>query len=135
MQTAIPDDLIEAYRRAVFRVPSLGVDLRVGERCQALAGWTGGFAFITACNPYSEIVSGERNAAATYSLEEALQALPPGQVLAAEGRDPAGEWPPEPGFVVGSITLAQASELGRRFRQNAILWADADAVPRLVLLR
>ena len=135
MPTDISGDLIEAYRRAIFHVPSLAASLRVDEPCEELTALLGSVAFVTACNPFSEIVTVEENARATEHLARALQGFSAAQVLDAEGSDPAGEWPAEPGFLVGGITLEQASELGRQFRQNAILWAGPDAVPRLVLLR
>jgi hypothetical protein len=33
------------------------------------------------------------------------------------------------------MALDAAQEVGRRYGQNAIVWAGADAVPELVLLR
>jgi hypothetical protein len=33
------------------------------------------------------------------------------------------------------LKLEAAKTLGRALRQNAIVWSDADAVPRLILLR
>jgi len=36
---------------------------------------------------------------------------------------------------VPGLARAAAQELGRQFQQNAIIWAGADAVPELILLR
>lgn len=33
------------------------------------------------------------------------------------------------------ISLEAAKELGARYEQNAIVWAGADAMPQLILLR
>ena len=33
------------------------------------------------------------------------------------------------------LALEHAKAIARRFEQNAIVWAAADAIPRLVLLR
>ena len=51
-----------------------------------------------------------------------------------EALDPNGVWPAEPSVLALGIALATARDLGIRFRQNAILFADDDAVPRLVWL-
>jgi hypothetical protein len=55
--------------------------------------------------------------------------------LPGKGVDPAGEWPGEPSLLILSINLEAADVLGRAFRQNAFVWASADAIPQLVLLR
>jgi hypothetical protein len=36
---------------------------------------------------------------------------------------------------VPGLTRTAAQQLGRQFEQNAIIWADADAIPELILLR
>ncbi|MBI0412378.1 MAG: DUF3293 domain-containing protein, partial [Nitrosospira sp.] len=41
----------------------------------------------------------------------------------------------EKGFLAVGVDLVTAQRLGDQYGQNAILWADEDAVPRLVLLR
>jgi hypothetical protein len=51
------------------------------------------------------------------------------------GRHLAGNWPGERSVLVLGLELDAASALGIALRQNAIVCADADAVPQLVLLR
>jgi Protein of unknown function (DUF3293) len=48
---------------------------------------------------------------------------------------PSGAWPPELSFFALGISERAARDLGRRFDQDAVVWAGADAVPRLLLLR
>ncbi len=91
-------------------------------------------AFITACNPYSRLSDDDDNHRANQRLRVRLEALAV-KVLPASGCDPRGEWPPEPGFFALGLTLDDARRLGEAFRQNAVIWIDEDAVPRLVLLR
>ena len=43
--------------------------------------------------------------------------------------------PGEPSYLVFGLKLEAAKTLGRALRQNAIVWSDVDAVPRLILLR
>ena len=53
--------------------------------------------------------------------------------LRGEGVDPAGDWPGEPSLLVLGLDEAAARALARRFGQNAIVCAAADAVPHLVI--
>lgn len=91
-------------------------------------------AYVTACNPLSEQLTKDENAAhmATLTLEVLLARFPH---LPGEGVHPSGTWPAEPSLLVLGIDLAAARALGARYRQNAIVFCGADAVPRLELLR
>ena len=51
------------------------------------------------------------------------------------GQHPSNGWQGEASFLALGATRDQACDLGTRFEQNAIVWAGADVVPRLVLLR
>ena len=55
--------------------------------------------------------------------------IPPAQAALAE------KWPAEPSFLALGIDLVTAKILGRHFDQNALVWINDDAIPRLVLLR
>lgn len=138
--TVISDALIAAYSVTNYRVISADnrFALRIGLRSDELArlfALTGkqGAAFITAENPFSQAVSAEENAANQARLHHDLTKLG-ATVLegAGEGQDP--EWPAEASFLAIGLSHAQACELGLKYRQNAIVWIDADAVPELVLL-
>ena len=48
---------------------------------------------------------------------------------------PAGAWPRELSYFALGIDEGAARQLGRRFDQDAVVWAGADAVPKLLLLR
>jgi hypothetical protein len=54
--------------------------------------------------------------------------------LPGAGRHPSNDWPPEPSFLVLGLALEASKNLGRHYEQNAIVWAGADAVPRLITL-
>jgi hypothetical protein len=56
-------------------------------------------------------------------------------ILDGFGQDPAGQWDGEDSFLVLGISLEAAKKLGSQFEQNAIVWADSNAVPKLFLLR
>ena len=91
-------------------------------------------AFITACNPHSNIVGDDANAERQRELARELTRLGL-TFFDGVGRHPAGGWPAEPGYLALGLALADAKALGERFEQNAILWCGPDASPELVLLR
>ena len=138
--TVISDALVAAYSATNYRVISadspfvLRLRLRSDElaRLFVLTGKQGA-TFITAENPFSQAVSAEENAASQARLKRDLTKL--GATIlegAGEGQDP--DWPAEASFLAIGLSRAQACDLGRKYRQNAIVWIDADAVPELVLL-
>ena len=57
------------------------------------------------------------------------------EFLEGEGVDPNGEWPGETSVLVLDIDRASAARLGASYDQNAIVWIDTDAIPRLLVLR
>ena len=138
--TAIPDALISAYSTTDYRVISTDTPfaLRIGQRSDELARLfvlTGqqGATFITAENPTSKTATAEENAANQVRLQQDLTKLGATVLAGAgEGQDP--EWPAEASFLAIGLSRAQACELGHRYRQNAIVWIDAGAIPELVLL-
>lgn len=89
---------------------------------------------ITAYNPFGEVCDAATNLAAQTRLEEHLGALAP-MVLEASGAHPTGAWPPEPSFFALGINHETARLLGTRFRQDAVVWVGANAIPELLLLR
>jgi hypothetical protein len=131
---------IEAYYTTDYRV--IGDDgfvLRVSERSTALLATyqrcdVDCCAFITACNPHSQLLESGQNEARLGRLEAELRE---GRwsIRAGIGQHPSNGWPAEPSFLVLGIPLEEARALGARHSQNAIVWAGADALPQLVMLR
>lgn len=129
-----------AYRATHYRVHAGHTPfvLRVDAYSDALAALmrrhgVATAAYLTACNPRSVRTSEAANRAANEALRAALVAAD-AFVFDGEAIDPTGAWPAEPSFLALGIALATARELGVRFAQNALLFADDDAVPRLVWL-
>ena len=145
-RTLVPPDsvidtgLIQAYRETQYEVHGAQpFTLRVDEPSPALASAhrkhrTDCSAYITACNPLSEDVGAEVNARrhAELGRELARRSLAYTEGI---GQHPSNQWPGEPSYLVFGLTLEAARALGRSLGQNAILWSDADTVPRLILLR
>jgi Protein of unknown function (DUF3293) len=137
--TAIAADKVAAYQSTRYRIggPEF-FTLSIGAKSEALlqlyrkTGQDCGL-FITAFNPFGQAQSAEANQAAHFLLGEHLRALSR-HVIEGAGY-PSGDWPPELSFFALGIDEGAARQLGRRFDQDAVVWAGADAVPRLLLLR
>jgi hypothetical protein len=136
-------DKIRAYMETDYSVAwdgslfVLRID-RASDRLRALYAQTGAASalFITAFNPEGRLASDGANAEAHRRLREDLAAL---RIAFAEGEgvgtDTEESWPAEKSFLALGVDKARAEELGRRYGQDAVVWADADGVPRLLLLR
>lgn len=142
MLTEIPQDLIDAYRSARYRVCD-GAEkflLQIDEHSMGLAGLYRrteqlSALFITAFNPDGQQLQDDSiNEVNQERLLQELRAKTQ-YVFSGIGDDPSGMWPGEPSWLALGLNLDDSQELGRRYQQNAVLWADADAVPRLILLR
>ncbi len=133
-------DLIQAYRETHYEVHGEhSFILRVDEASAALSEAHEHFnascsAYITACNPLSADVGADANATRHTNLAADLNSR---QLAYLEGigQHPSGDWPGEPSYLIFGLTLEAARSLGQILEQNAIIWSDSDAVPRLVLLR
>lgn len=130
--------LLESYRNATYEVllPGGKVRLVVDQHCPALEEWFREKRFasavlLTACNPQGQQQADSLNQSAQQRLEQRLSAagyhLKNGIAL-----DPAGVWPPERGFLVPGMSLADAHSVASEFRQLAFLWCGGDAIPRLM---
>lgn len=132
--------LIQAYRQAEYRV--LGDEpmvLRIDVASAPLAGLHRTLnvdcsAFITAWNPLSQLTPASVNRARHGQLaaDMAARGL---YAIEAIGVDPAGHWPDEPGYLFPGLSEQDARQTGRRYGQNAVVWAGSEATPRLILLR
>jgi hypothetical protein len=139
--TEITPELIAAYRATEYRVGSDadGFVLRVDVRSEPLARLYDACgvrcaAFVTACNPHSQRQSATANRAALARMREALAASAC-RLIDGAGVDPSGAWPAEESMLALGLGLEDAKAIARRFEQNAIVWAAADAIPRLVLIQ
>ena len=139
MRPSLSTQLLAAYEGADYVVLSRPeLVLRVGEHSPRLdvlieqAGATTA-AFITAANPNSEPRSAKENAPAIAALDEMVKASGYPRHR-AEGRDPAGRWPAEPGLLVIGIYLANAVALAGLFGQSAIVFIEKGKAPELVVL-
>ncbi|WP_295623343.1 DUF3293 domain-containing protein [uncultured Nitrosomonas sp.] len=91
-------------------------------------------AIISAYNPCSRLVSNETNLIAHELLRNYLNHHAYAMIESLNV-DPSGKWPPEKSFFVPGLDLNTARSIGQQFNQNAIVWIDSEAIPRLILLR
>ena len=140
LQSPISVELIQAYRETAYRVdaPEAFV-LSIDERSEPLEQLyrthsVSSCAFITAWNPYSESLSEEENSNRQTKLANDVRTLE-FELIEGEGKHPNGLWPGEASYLILGLPLDEAKKLGQRYEQNAILWCDIDAIPRLVLLK
>ena len=139
-QTTLSTDLISAYEVTNFHVkaqPAFILNIgKVSEELKVLFKQNNVFsaAFITAWNPYSKSLSENENNSRNELLKTELitRSL---KFLDGFGQDPAGQWAGEDSFLILGIGLEASKKIGNQFEQNAIVWADEDAVPKLILLR
>ena len=91
-------------------------------------------AFITAYNPYSNVLDEVDNAKRQKALTDELQRR---SLNFADGigRHPSNQWPGEPSYLVFGLSLEASKTLGVRFEQDAIIWCGIDCIPQLILLR
>ena len=139
--TQVPPEKREAYRttRYGFGSGPDAISLRIDLRSDALARLYAASGvdcgvFISACNPHGLAQDDAANAAAHARLGAEL-AAGAGTLFEGAGVGAAGDWPAEPSWFALGVDLESARALGARLRQDAIVWAGPDAVPRLVLLR
>jgi hypothetical protein len=90
--------------------------------------------YLTAWNPLSKPQARAQNDAANAWLIAELERLGC-RCLHGYGAGSDTAWEPEASVLALGLGLPQARELGKRYGQNAVVFAGADAVPQLVLLR
>jgi hypothetical protein len=128
----------QSYLNTIYRVraPEGTIAIRIGEPCPALervleevgaATW----AFITACNPYSQTLTAEVNAQRQAQLEQMLAeaglAMIPGEGVGIDG-----DWPLEASVLVLGLKREQAIAIAQVWEQNAIVYGERGGLPELV---
>lgn len=90
--------------------------------------------YITAYNPFGMQQDSQSNLIANNRLYEELK-IYASEIYQGAGADPEGLWPPEPSFLAIGVSLQIATIIGKKYRQDAILWVDEAGIPQLILLR
>jgi len=139
-QTNLDASIIAAYRETEYRVAdSPAFSLRVDAFNSELRAFLRSrkatcAAFLTAYNPYSKLLSESENLNRQASLANELKSRSLFYIDGI-GQHSSNNWPGEPSFLVVGLALEAAKIIGQMYEQNAIIWSDSDAIPKLVLLR
>ena len=139
-ESIIDAGTVQAFRETEYRVHGdEPFTLRVGETCSALAAAHKRYrvecsAYITACNPFSQILDDETNAERHAALEREISQRSLSSIEGI-GQHPSNQWPGEASHLIFGLPLEAAKAMGTRLEQNALVWAGGDAVPQLILLR
>jgi len=136
----LPETLIDSYLATRYQIwiDSALVTLKIGCPSAPLAALmqmtsARNAVYVTACNPGSRIVPLDVNQLAMVRLYEKLAGCS-NHIYQGAGIDPTGKWPAEESLLALDVDLPAARLIGKEFRQNAIVWIDSAAMPRLVLL-
>ena len=134
----LPNELRAAYRATDYIV-SADVDIHLevssplpDELLKLMAAnQVSTAAFVTAWNPFSRPLPDPINRLRQRQLLHDLshRGL---RSIAAEGRDRAGEWPPEASVLALGLSRQAADELLVRYQQHALVWCTLDRPVRLL---
>ena len=127
-----------AYTATCYRV-TVGdglLDIRIGEvnpelDCFLTGKGARSWVFVSAVNPRSRILLEAENAVLHAGLcaEVSKAGL---QAYLGEALADAGDWPVEAGLLVLDVSKDLAKDMGRRYGQNAVVWAMRGEPPRLL---
>ncbi len=127
-----------AYRATTYiaDLPQGPVGLRIDEPCPVLDRYlaqraSATWAFVSASNPGSQLLSDAQNAERHAQLIESVAAQG-WEWVAGRGVPDDGNWPPELSLLILNIGLQNALALAAEFGQNAIVAGVAGSCPQLV---
>ncbi len=128
--------LIEAYKNTKYKIFEPNIIIEIGKSNQDLDNLllihnSNEWAFITAYNPYSRVLTNDENRMRHEELKELTKAY-----ITFEGHgvgeDPA--WEPELSLFIMGISKEESSLIGEKFEQNAIVYGKTNSEPELIIL-
>jgi hypothetical protein len=139
LNDATEQGLADLYRATTFRVdaPDGVIDIRVGNRHAGLDALLSklsvtDWAFITAWNPGSRLLSLEQNEAAQEDLIRMVRDQYKCRYFPGSGIPDNPGWTPERSVWIAGISGTDAASLGERFGQNAIVVGAFGAPAKLL---
>jgi hypothetical protein len=128
------EELLQAYTETTYNVFEQNISIKIGEENAELNELMLKFncvtwAFITACNPYSELELDEFNEKKNNQLKDDLEryVIFEGEAIGADAA-----WKPEHSFLVLGITKDAAIKLGQQYRQHAIVYGQIGNKAQLI---
>ena len=133
----IDQRLLEAYEQAIYRLPFAQIDIKVNEPNAKLDTFlmdnnAYSWAFISAYNPASKVLSKEENEQRHQQLLNQLAAHSM-RYTEAVGMSQRGDWPEERSVLVLDIPLTRAQTIAQQFGQLAIVYGRLKQAPELVV--
>lgn len=130
------NSLIEAYQNTKYKLfePALTIEIgKLNHEIDVLLqnNNTNEWAFITAFNPYSKVVSDEENKFRHDELKELTKSYMTFEGHGV-GEDPS--WEPELSLFIIGISENDAVKIGNKFEQNAIVYGHINQAPQLLIL-
>lgn len=130
------NELIEAYKNTKYKLVEVNLTIEIGKSNKELDALlekhnANEWAFITAYNPYSRVLTDDENKI----RHEELKKMTENHITYegyGVGEDPT--WEPELSMLTIGISMEDASVLGKKFEQNAIVYGEINNTPRLLIL-
>jgi len=128
------NNLNTSYQSTHYTVDEFKSPIKIGEvstdadrllRATQSTSW----AYITAYNPLSVILTDEENQRRNTELEQLLTAYPYKKGI---GIDPTGKWKGEASFFIPGISRYEAMDLAQRFGQKAFVYGELGQPATLV---
>ena len=130
------NSLIEAYKNTKYKVFGSTITIEIGKFNQDLNNLilnhnSNEWAFITAYNPYSRVLTNDENRVRHEELKDLTK-----NYMTFEGhgvgQDPT--WEPELSLFIIGISKDDALKIGKEFEQNAIVYGLINETPQLLIL-
>ncbi len=129
--------LLAAYENTSYSVFDPPISIKIGRRNPKLDAFLERmnhkeWAFITAYNPFSKVLSDRENEERHHLLRKQIEKY---TFFEGEGVGIDPSWKPERSFLILGISETDAVKLGEDFQQNAIVVGRRKGQARLVLLK
>jgi hypothetical protein len=130
------DNLIQAYKNTKYKVFNPNLIIEIGVMNYDLNDLMGKnnvteWAYITAFNPYSKVLTEIENNDRHLQLQEVTKSF---LTYKGHGVGTDSSWDPELSLLVIGISKAEAILIGKKFEQNAIVYGIIDSTPELLIL-
>lgn len=122
----ISKHLIDAYHLATYLSSCLSTPIRIGECHTELDTILEKYrkntwAYITAYNPYSRILTAPQNRERNENLRRVISSF---TYFDGESIDPNGVWPSESSYLIIGVNIEKAKRISAKFQQNAFLFGE-----------
>jgi len=121
--------MIDSYLESNFKVDLCSEIIKVGVKHNLYKNCL----FITAYNPFSNVLSYDDNSKRHLNLIKAFED-DNYKFIEGIGEHPNNSWRGEKSLLVYDIDLETSKRYGNKFEQNAIIWINNNQIPELIIL-